>query len=266
MHYKAKNKPQKRKKMHPVELILLIVAAAVFIGSAVYLANYFWQARQVNQEVAELAQLVQKAPESTAGNGDESTPPLEMNGFKALHEKNPDIVGWITIEGTGVDYPVMQSSDNNFYLRRNFDKEYSLSGIPFLDYRNDLSTTQSNLIIYGHNMKSGVMFGDLAKYQKQEFYTQHPVIAFNTLAQNNQYEIVAVFYALIAPEDPNNFAYYNFINAQTPEEFDNFLQQAMARAFYNTGITPQFGDELLTLSTCDNVTDEGRIVVVARKQ
>lgn len=256
------NTPPKNKK-NPIIIIVFILSLLVFLVSGLYLANYFWQANQASREFEGLAGLVDKVP---VDSGSAGTPEeVEMNGYKKLHTLNPDFIGWLAIEGTRVDYPVVQAANNDYYLRRNFEKEYSLAGIPFMDFRNDLSLKQSNVIIYGHNMKSGDMFNDIEKYRKRDFYLNHSTVSFNTLTEDRQYEVFAVFYASVALDDPNTFEYYNFIDADSAEAFDGFIKNVRRISFYDTGITPQYGDELLTLSTCDNVSDEGRIVLMARR-
>ncbi len=200
----------------------------------------------------------------TLGN-DTATPEI-LYEYSTLYERNSDLIGWIEIPGTIVNYPVMQTKeDQNFYLRRDFDKEDDVSGLPFLDARSDILDRTTNLLIYGHNMKNGTMFATLLEYKDQSFYEEHKTIVFNTIYEKAEYEIIASFRSSIAYVDEDVFRYYNFIDAATPEEFNSFIENINALTEYDTGITAEYGDELITLSTCDKSIDDGRYVIVAKK-
>ncbi len=203
---------------------------------------------------------------STQDAAEEAEPEV-LYEYSALYERNPDLIGWIEIPGTIVNYPVMQTKeDQNFYLRRDFDKQDDVSGLPFLDARSDILDRTTNLLIYGHNMKNGSMFATLLEYKDQDFYNEHKTIVFNTIYEKAEYEIVAAFQSAIADVDEDVFRYYNFIDAATKEEFDSFISSISALTEYDTGVHAEYGDELITLSTCDKSVDEdGRYVVVARK-
>lgn len=189
-----------------------------------------------------------------------------LDKYKTLYNLNPDIAGWISIEGTEIDYPVMQTvKDEQFYLHRNFYKAESTSGLPFMDDRCIISDTSSNIIIYGHNMKNGSMFAGLLKYQDKDFYEKHKYIRFDTIYAEGMYEIVAVFRSRVAFVDEDTFRFYNFIESDSVEEFEEFYDTIRSLSLYETDATAISSDYLLTLSTCEYSEEDGRFVVVARK-
>ena len=202
----------------------------------------------------------------TDGATEETSVLTMLPEYQAIYNENPDLVGWLTIDGTNIDYPVMQTvSDPTFYLRRNFNKEEDNNGTLFIDYRDSITQRSTNLIIYGHNMKSKMMFGQLKSYQDASFFQEHKNIKFDTIYEKGTYQVFAVCLAEVEYQDENAFRYYNFTQADSQEEFDNFIQNIRQLAVqYEDGVV-SFGDELLTLSTCNNYTEDGRLFVVAKK-
>lgn len=196
--------------------------------------------------------------------------PIEEHGilpeYADLYEKNDDLVGWIRIPGTKINYPVMQTKDDmEYYLHRDFDGDEDVNGLPFLDARCDVNKPSTNLLIYGHSMSSGAMFAGLMDYKNYEFYQEHKTIYFDTMHERGEYEVVAVFQSRVAYVDEVAFRYYNFIQADTQTEFDSFISAVTQLSYYDTGIEASYGDRLLTLSTCDREITDGRLVVLARK-
>ena len=186
--------------------------------------------------------------------------------LEELQKENSDIMGWIAIPGTNINYPVLQTIDNSFYLTHDFKKEYSENGSIFLDKDFDLEKPSTNYLIYGHRNKNGQMFDDLINYKKEEFYRKHPTIQFTTFKENSEYEIIAVFLSRVYYKyEINVFRYYNFIDADTREDFDNYVNNCKEAALYDVGKTAEYGDQLLTLSTCEYSQTDGRLVIVARK-
>lgn len=183
-----------------------------------------------------------------------------------LYLENSDMVGWIQIEGTGIDYPVMQTpADPNYYLKHDFEKRYTDYGCPFMQADCDALRPSDNLIIYGHNMKDGSMFADLAKYRSKDFWQAHKTVRFDTALGGSAYEIFAVIHTTVQADAADAFAFYLFVDAAAPEEFADYASACKARALYDTGIFADYGDKLLTLSTCDNITDNGRLLVIAKR-
>ncbi len=184
----------------------------------------------------------------------------------ALHAENEDAVGWIRIEGTRVDDPVMfNQEDPEFYLTRGADGEENVAGALFIDEGCSVEPRSANLLIHGHNMLNGSRFHDLLAYKDKEYFDEHPVVEYTTLEGTETYEILAVFLSRVFGEDETYvFRYYRFYDAANSQEFDNYVESCKASALYETGVTAQYGDELLTLSTCEYTRIDGRLVVVAR--
>lgn len=190
-----------------------------------------------------------------------------MLKVEKLQEENEDIVGWIEIEDTNISYPVLQGKDNEYYLNHNYKKEKSQKGSIFLDANYDWSIPSNNLIIYGHNIVNDLMFKDLLKYANEEFYKEHPVIRFTTKENDGEYEIISAFKSKVFNKsDTNVFRYYNFINAETEEEYNEFVENAKKVSLYDIEETTEYGDELMTLITCSYHTTDGRFVVIGREK
>ena len=183
------------------------------------------------------------------------------------YNKNQDVIGWIKIEGTPIDYPVMFTpEDNEFYLNRDFDKNDSKAGTLFIDAKSEIETPNKNVIIYGHNMKNDTMFGSLSEYRNKSYYEAHKTITFNTLYDKGTYEILGAFYAkVLKKSDTTSFRYYHYFGAETEEEYNEFVNYVKSVRQYDTGVTTQYGDQFITLSTCSYHVDNGRFAVVARK-
>ena len=186
--------------------------------------------------------------------------------YQRLFEANEDMIGWLKIPGTEIDYPVMQTmEDEEYYLRRNFFGEKDNNGTLILDTDSDITKTSNNLIIHGHNMKSGVMFAGLVDYEEEEFLKEHRQIEFHTRDEERKYEVIAVFRSKVYTTEDNVFKYYQFFEAENQEEFDDFYDNIKKLSIFDTGVTAQYGDEFITLSTCIYHTTNGRLVVVGKR-
>lgn len=212
---------------------------------------------------AETAQTEETIAETTAPT--QATQPTILPQYAQLYQQNPDMVGWIKIEGTAIDYPVMHTpADPEKYLHVNFEGAYSYPGVPFVDAACTMDS--DNLLIYGHNMPNGTMFRSLMQYQQKNFWQNHPTIVFNTLYEEQEYEVLAAFYDRVYYKTEDVFKFYQFIDPETEEEFDEGIAQFKEKALYDTGVTAEYGDRLITLVTCAYHTDHGRFVVVARRK
>lgn len=247
---------KKKKKNNWLFWILLAFFFCVFLLSAgMILRNVIW-ARQSARNFNQLEELI--AQNETV----EEEPLSAAETYGALKERNGDFIGWISIEGTRIDYPVVyRPEEEEYYLRRDFDGNYSYYGTPYLAENCEIGVSD-NLILYGHHMNNGSMFSDLRKYTEQEFYESHKWIQFDTMEEFGTYEILSIF---TTTADENGFAYHLFTKAETEAEFDAFLEQCKRRSYYETGVTAVYGDQLLTLSTCEYSRANGRLVVVAKK-
>lgn len=188
--------------------------------------------------------------------------------YQALYAQNSDLVGWLKIDGTVIDYPVVQADDNSYYLRRGFDRLYSTAGTLFLDARCALpgpdSAGTANALIYGHNTASGTMFGELDSYADEAFYQAHPTFTFDTIYETGTWQVAAAIRTELGADD---LPYYAFFDADSPEDWQQRVDAILALSLYSTGVTPQYGDRLLTLSTCGeaNATTTSRFAVLAVK-
>ena len=188
-----------------------------------------------------------------------------LEEYQTLYNKNKKLIGWLKIDDTIIDYPVMQTVNNEYYLDHNFNQEYDKNGSLFLDKDCDVVRRNTNLIIYGHHMKSGKMFGNLNSYSNEEYGKKHALIQFDTIYEKGTYEVMYVFRSRIYNEDEVVFKYYQFLDAASEAEFNSNMQEMAALSLYDTGVTARYGDELLTLSTCDSSETDGRFVVVAKR-
>ena len=272
---------RKRRKNSPVSRLLLVVAlvSALIFGVTVFsaLRNRIALKRMAAETARETAPISTSAPAETTVSTQATvppttaatTPPTEpreiLPRFLELYQKNSDLAGWLTIPGTRIDYPVMYSPDEpERYLHANFDAAYSFAGLPFLDAACD--TESGNRIIYAHNMLDGSMFRTLLKYQQKDFWQRNPVISFNTLYEEQEYEVVAAFYDKVYKKSDTNFKFYQFYDTSDQSSFDEAMAYYREHALYDTGVTAQCGDLFLTLVTCAYQTENGRFVVVARKK
>lgn len=264
------------KKQELRRKLMILAFSLVALGCFLYFGIYYYQNYRTDNDMENLAQIKEqnKTPglafltdeedENSKSEGEEA-PPEVLEDYKTLLNMNKDLIGWLKIADINIDYPVMQTNDNSYYLDHNFDKKYDKNGCLFLDYQCDVIDRNMNLIIYGHNMQSGKMFGSLSKYSSEDYYKEHPKFEFDTIYEKGAYEIVYVFRSKIYNEDTVVFKYYQFLDAQSEKEFDSNMTEMAKISLYDTGITPKYGDELLTLSTCDYQENNGRFVIVARK-
>ena len=270
--------------------IIGICLIIVFSVSAIVSGRLFWKeyrdAKASEEAFSSLAGLVQdtgqnggeddstgdctdttgiRTPDSDAVLSDEEMAVEEAakayEKYGVLYEQNNDFVGWIQIDGTNINYPVMQTPDNpDYYLKHSFEKTWSDYGVPYLD-ESCVIGQSNNLVIYGHHMSNGSMFCDLELYSDPAFCMDHPVIRFDTLSSFGEYEVIAVFRYNTNQE---TFRYDREVNMDEGR-FSWFIEQVHARELFSTGKDASFGDQLLTLSTCEYTYKNGRLVVVARK-
>lgn len=193
-------------------------------------------------------------------------PDLTENPYAEYFLQNEDMAAWLQIDGMKIDYPVMWTPENEeYYLSRDFNGRSSSNGCLILDTDSSLDPLTTNLIIHGHNMRSGAMFGDLSDYKDPEFEKEHDTIRLYTENGIRTYEVLAVFYSQVYYQSDDVFKYYAFFQAYTQEEFDDFYDNIRNLSIYDTGVTAELGDCFLTLSTCAYHVDYGRFVVVAKE-
>lgn len=252
---------------------LVVLTAAVVILVLWFVKNYGGHNDYVDEngsQTAAPAHLVELKNRTPTTQEIEQLPTGAINAeYAALYAKNNDFIGWLNIPGTNVDYPVMQTDDNDYYLHRNFDRQEVFEGTLFADYRGKITPDgmPQNTVIYGHNMLLKYQFSALQNYKKDiEFLKMSPVIEFNTLYGNAKYKIISVFLVNWLPKDGEVFRYNSTNYFKNQSEFFDFVLECMDRSLYETGVDVEYGDEFLTLSTCDMSTYmDLRLVVVARK-
>ena len=188
-----------------------------------------------------------------------------MAKFQEYYDRNSEFFGWLTIDGTRIDYAVMHCVEDNYkYLHADFDGDYYYPGIPYIDSKCTLDS--DNLLIYGHNMNDGSMFHTLFRYEDESFWEEHPTIMFSDLYEDYEYEVLAVFRDHIYKKSDTCFKFYQFIDAANEEEFDYAISQFKEKSIYDTGVDAEYGDKLITLITCAYHVENGRFVVVARRK
>lgn len=240
-----------------------LLAAAAFFAYNIY--NHYTQEQEQIEVFDKIAEVVEQAKKS-----EKNTPKILYSEkenilmeYSELFLKNTDMVGWIKIDGTTINFPVMHTpNEPNYYLKHSFEKAYSDLGTPYL--QEDCSLTKSdNLIIYGHNINGGKMFAPLENYKDQSFYEQHKIIHFDTITQHGEYEIIAAFKTVAY--NSSGFRFYDFVDAENEETFAAYIDKCKELSWYDTGMSAEYGDKLITLSTCEYSAQNGRLVLVAKK-
>ena len=240
-----------------IRKLILIIAVVVFISSISYLVNFKMQS-------AGNKATYDKVAESYRGDiSDEEVDTLKQNGeypadyqakFAALYQQNPEVAGWVQIEGTTINYPVVQTDNNEYYLRRDFTKQSSKYGTPWLDAYDSMNPQCDNYVIYGHNMTDGQMFGELMKYKPSgeglTFLQQHPIIQMDDVYRDNTYKIVSVFITNAIDQYGPVFYYNDYQDMSDQAKFNEFVEEITARSYYTSDVDIQYGDKFVTLSTC----------------
>ena len=231
--------------------IAIIALSLILAFASVMLATDLWDYHKDAKMFDNLTEVVNTVPPEIEAEA------VHRRDINSLNNINRDCVGWICIPGTAVDYPVMLTPDEpQKYIRKNFYCESSSAGVPFIDGR--CTTESDNVIIYGHNMKDGSMFASLKGYVSEAFYMQHTTFEFETLEGCNEYRIIAILNTTVGD------SWFNFINAETKNDFNDAVSRLMKNSLYDTGVSISPEDKFVTLSTCYGV-DNGRLIVIAKE-
>ncbi len=256
--------------------ILRLLAFLIFLACASYLGFYAYNAKNNSDKAGVMADNASRFS-SNKGSAKVVTVADENTGeerrlivlaqYEKLYEQNKNLTGWVKIEGTNIDYPVMKSINDNgqYYLDHDIYGNEDRNGTIFMDDLCDIIKPTQNYIIYGHNMKSGQMFGDLKKYKSQSFCENHAIVKFDTIYETGVYQVMLAFQSHVFEENVIAFKYYQFIDPASEKEFESGINDMKAQALYDTGVTAKYGDRLLLLSTCDYDEENGRFVVVCKK-
>lgn len=270
--------------MKKIILIIILVALGLGFLYCVYsIGAYFWESSQAQQVFDDLAQIVEQAkPTEPPTDGGETQTPTEppspyvdvinsktgekvqvLREYAEIYEKNSDLVGWLKIEGTSINYPVMQTPDRpDYYLTRDFYGNSSSHGCLYAQENCDVLTPGDNIVIYGHNMKDGSMFAGIFGYIYPEFWEEHRYITFDTITEHRTYEVFVLFDTTASKDE--GFAYHTFTNASGEEEFNWFVDNCRALAYRKSDIPVAYGDSFICLSTCEYSQANGRLVLVAK--
>lgn len=267
-----------REKRRRMILLCSGLLAIAFLG---IFGLYAYQQQRTLKQNQQLGELIGQKPIYSRGEGSTQEGPVQitldgervipdiLEEYKAAYEKNKRLIGWLKFDdkdiGGAYGLPVMQTVDNEYYLTHDFDQNTDKNGTIFMDTNCDVLKPSDNFILYGHHMKSGAMFGRLDRYAKESYWKQYPYIQFDTIYEKGIYRVMYVFRSHVYSEGEVTFKYYQFTDAISSQEFDSYMQEMAGMSLYDTGVTAQFGDQLLTLSTCDYQETNGRFVVVAKK-
>ncbi len=265
-----------RKIVFLVAIIVLIVAGVMMLNFYVIRDNrntedaqYWAEQKQQNATDDVITIIMNDKNKNSSDSSDEEKEVEVLAEYMTYYEQNEDFVGWISMYPY-IDYPVVQADDNEYYLKHNFDGGYNENGTIFADYQGTISATEMphNTLLYGHNLITNNFFQPLSNYRKQgiEFLKNNYMLEFDTLYERNQYKVFSVFLTNTKTEHGDVFDYWSKVYFESKSDFDNFVAECLDRSYFYTGVDLQYGDELLTLSTCDfSMFSDMRLVVVARK-
>ena len=241
-------------KMRKIIRLIALIALVVSVGVLIFYAVDDMRSKNTGDKLKDL-----KGAQAT------SALPDILPEYKALYAENPDTIGWLRIDGTGIDNVVMYAPDEiDKYLHTDFYGNYSYRGCLFVDEYCDILSSD-NLIIYGHNMKDYSMFGSLMYYVSEDFYRQHKLISFDTIYEKQTYEIVAAIKTELVPEGSDGFKYYEYTGSGDEDSFSEYVKFIEENKLYDTDAELSPGDKILTLSTCAYHSEDGRFIVVAKK-
>jgi sortase B len=241
---------------------VIIVLLLISITTASVLLWHEYSLNKNGEEFVELSKILRQQTEVKEKNEDSSKEILSVSsGFSELKKTNDDLVGWLTIEGTPIDLPIMFTPEfPEYYLRRNFNKDYSISGTPFIDERCILEPQSSNIIIYGHKMRDKSMFSTLSNYKDNDYFINHPTISFYTEVSTQIYKVFGIIETEIYSD--TEFNYYAMLD--TKAKFDLFVKAVKDNSLNDVEMNVEYGDKLISLSTCILDSEIGRFIVVGK--
>ena len=259
-----------KKQMSKGKIVILIICIVIFLFSSAIVLKSVISDLNNEKMYDDLSNL---SVESTDGSVGEDT--TNAPDYSAVKTKNPDFVGWITVPNTSINYPVLQTDDNDFYLTHGFYKARDARGAIFMDYRNNPVDLDANTIIYGHNCYNTTMFSELTKFEKLDFYKTTPVFEFNTVERKYQWKIYGVFITNALPDEDNGYVFNYIYPDMDGENFEGFIEEINKRRLYVTDVDINSDDKMLVLSTCVRNLDiykngrrtykaDARLVVLAR--
>ena len=248
---------EQNEKKSKLKYVIIAICVIVILGIIVYFVyNQFML--HSNKEIYSDIEVNEELNDSEVAENVEKV--------RNLQKENADVKGWIKIDDTIIDYPILQTTDNEYYLKHNYKKEESKYGSIYLKNECDIKNNNSNLIIYGHNMKDDQMFNCLLKYENKDFFDNHQKIKIATDNEENEYSIISVFKSRVFYQDEDDvFRYYNYINFEDENQYNEYVDNCKKIQLYDTGLSAKYGEQLVTLITCEYSQENGRMVVVAKK-
>lgn len=276
-HNKPRHVRKRSRTLPTVASVLLALLCCIF--ASIYIRDVI-RAKREDRAFAELAAIKNEAeitmpspsiassdtdPSSASDNTDAiPTPPPVLPQYAELHEMNPDLVGWLKFDNTNIDYPIVRNVDSpGYYLRHAFDGSPSESGTPFID--GDCDMDSDCFIVHGHNMNNGSMFGEIKRYEQSSFWEQNKYFTLDSVYEQRSYEVIAAIYSRVLLKEEEGFRYYYASGDLTEEEFAELRDWISSEAIYDTGVTPEYGDQIVLLSTCNYHITNGRFVLAARR-
>ena len=286
----SSGKSSKKKIIFTICAITTALAVVICAYMLIRRNNDYQRLQQQKEMLSEIVSetLAPEATEPPQAELPEVTPEVDLSTIpvqyqptqeaSALLEINPYYVGWLQIDDTLIDYPVVQTmEDETMYLDLDFYGMKNSNGTLIMDTDSEVGVGTAdlfyidgvwpgtNLIIHGHTMKSGEMFGNLTYYESEEYGKSHNIINFDTIYEHREYELIAAFYTQIYYPEDDVFKFYEFFQADTQEEFDDWYNNIKELSLYDTGVEASFGDEFITLSCCSYQVEDGRFVVIGRR-
>lgn len=265
---------------------IAVISGAAALWFGVSLVRTLWGYRQGDEDLKQVYALMESISQDSDVDFEENIPDgggsdvqaadavqeeagglskadqARLASYNALKELNGNVIGWVRIEDTVVNYPVMQTPDDpNYYLHHGFDGAYSSYGMIYMDAGCVLGESL-NYVLYGHHMRNGSMFAELDNFRNEEYYKEHKVIHFDTLDELGEYEVAAV---ICMPASRLGRDFITMMAAETEESYGAFVDYVKENSFFDTGIVPQWPEQLLTLTTCEYTLTDGRLMVIARK-
>jgi len=248
-----KKKKLKKNVKNTMYYVMMCILLGVFCFSAVQMFKELKSYQDDQNAYDELNQFVE-VPVEQENEEIPETERIPQIDFESLMEINDDCIGWIYVPGTKISYPVVQTTNNDYYLKRLFNKTYGISGTVFLDARNDAEMTDRHMILYGHHMKNGTMFANAEDYKDQLYADEHPTGMYIT--PEKVYDIL--FFAGYLTDAYNDSWTLNFTDA----EFEDWISKSKSRSHFYSDVTPEIGDQIITLSTCSYDIADGRFVLL----
>ena len=261
-----KLKGKRGKKNNTVSKYIFITCLIVIICGASYLFYDFYQKNTDKKKIEEINNEIVANNEEVNEVAKKEVSTANMEKVKEYKAINDEVIGWIKIEDTKINFPVLQNEDNNYYLTHDYKKDSNKYGSIFLKKECDINDMNSNLLIYGHNMKDEEMFNCLLNYQNKGYYEQHKTIQITTENEEREYEIISAFKSRIFYEDEKDvFRFYYTYGFKDENEYQHYIANVKKIQLYDTGVTANFGEQLVTLITCEYSQENGRMVVVGKR-